>query len=239
MSAILHCLVHCVPLQRYFLRDIGHNHTACAIYRKTATKESGGRASNASRSTRAKADSVCLACEMDKLFLRYMGSTHGLDVLLAVNLESFRPPNVAEKESPTSSATMDGALIKGDPLIVADMLTAAWKCGGMNHLAGYEQRDAHEFLHGFLEILGKHVRQYRMRMYAAINAARPANSYMNIDPKIQHGKSPLFLHSSLFYGGTRAKSSVVLCVLAALFRRNQKSVSGYFAVSSGLSRLWK
>jgi hypothetical protein len=34
------------------------------------------------------------------------------------------------------------------------MLTAVWRCGGMSHLAGYDQRDAHEFLHGFLEIMG-------------------------------------------------------------------------------------
>jgi ubiquitin carboxyl-terminal hydrolase 22/27/51 len=189
MSAIFHCLIHCVPLQRYFLRDIGHNHAACAIYRKSAANLNGV---GASRNSTPKLESVCLACEMDKLFLRYIGSALGLDVLSAANSDSPRPANDAENES-TGRATKDGALVKGDPLIVADMLTAAWKCGGMNHLAGYEQRDAHEFLHGFLEILGKHMRQYRTRMYAAINIARPANSYVNIDDeKIQHGTFPVY-----------------------------------------------
>ncbi len=185
MSAILHCLVHCVPLQRYFIRDIGHNHASCAIYRKmSASSAAGNGAPNDSVNSRTKAETVCLGCEMDKLFLRYLGSAVGLDVLSAVNSVSPR----SEKEAENAlSAKKEGPLIKGDPLITADMLTAAWKCGGLNHLAGYQQRDAHEFLHGFLEILGKHMRQYRVNMYAAVNTARPANSFLRINDQVQHG----------------------------------------------------
>lgn len=185
MSAILHCLVHCVPLQRYFIRDIGHNHASCAVYRAmSASAPAGNGAPNDSVNSRTKTESVCLACEMDKLFLRYLGSAVGLDVLSAVNSVSPR----SEKEAENGlSAKKEGPLIKGDPLITADMLTAAWKCGGLNHLAGYQQRDAHEFLHGFLEILGKHMRQYRVRMYAAVNTARPANCFLDINDKVQHG----------------------------------------------------
>lgn len=179
MSAILQCLIHCVPLMSYFVRDIGHNHEACAIYRKMRTP-----ATATSGAANAKRETVCLACEMDKLFLRYIGSTAGLDVLAAVTAL----PNEAKSDA-NGSAKIGGDSRKGDPLNTADMLTAAWRCGGMNHLAGYDQRDAHEFLHGFLEILGKHMRQYRVRMYAAVNAARPANTFLKADDKAQHGTS--------------------------------------------------
>lgn len=44
---------------------------------------------------------------------------------------------------------------RGYPLAASEMLLTTWKCPAMTHLAGYEQRDAHEFFHGFLDSLSK------------------------------------------------------------------------------------
>ena len=175
MSAVLQCLIHCFELQKYFLNDIGHNHQACSIYRrKYATKTATGVSTHPKKGKKS-AESVCLACEMDKLFLQYTSSVLGVDVMAAVC------SNVGTSSANISTASSKPtSVIQGDPLVTADMLTAAWKCGGMKHLAGYEQRDAHEFLHSFLEILGRHIHHYRTRMYRAINTARPLNSFVDV-----------------------------------------------------------
>lgn len=208
MTAILHCLVHCVPLQQYFLRDIGHNYMSCAIHRKNA---------------RGTAGAVCLACELDRLFLRYMDSAAGIELSSAVS--SVSPQLLNDDVNVAFQARNDKALAHGEPLLTADMLTAAWKCGGMKHLAGYEQRDAHEFLHGFLDILGKHMRDFRMRVINSINGARAANTYLAADDKVQHGTCNriwfLFLFKILDLNGmlflVQMKLNVYLKVLFGLF----------------------
>jgi len=184
MSTILQCLFLCVPLQRYFLNDIGHNHEACTLYRKKYASKAGPKDGvSAAESSKGEktAESICLACEMDRLFLRYTGSAIGMDLMVVVG--SNKASSLANRVAP--AGRKKAHVIQGDPLVTADMLTAAWKCGGMKHLAGYQQRDAHEFLHGFLEILGRHTLHYRTRMYRAINTARPLNSYVDVS-----GKSP-------------------------------------------------
>ena len=178
MSAILHCLIHCSPLQRFFLHDVGHNHVACSIYRTMNVKiptEHGSR--DASAKAKAKMKSVCLACEMDKLFLRYIGSTRGIDLLSIVDTSSlYSTVKKLYFGASDNNNKTEGVGVKGSPLLTADMLTASWKCGGMNHLAGYDQRDAHEFLHGFLEILGKHMRQFRDRVHTVIHSIQLPHS---------------------------------------------------------------
>ena len=188
MSAIIHCLIHCSPLQRFFLHDVGHNHVACHIYRMMNVKipaEQGSR--DASAKAKAKIKSVCLACEMDKLFLRYVGSTKGIDLLSIVDTTAlYSTVKKAELNASSSSNKNEVVGIRGSPLLTAEMLTASWKCGGMNHLAGYDQRDAHEFLHGFLEILGKHMRQFRDRVYAVMNTIqlpKSAKTKMGVERK--------------------------------------------------------
>jgi hypothetical protein len=124
---------------------------------------------------------------MDKMFLSYFGSTIGVDVTSLMPEETQRGKRgftLASNEAGSGPAEMR----KGEPLVTHGMLTAAWKCGGMDHLAGYEQRDAHEFLHGFLDILGKHTRQYRERMYKKINLCVPANAIVASDKPTEHGK---------------------------------------------------
>ena len=186
MSSILQCLVHCAPLQRYFLKDIGHNHEACLLYRKKNSGVTGGPNAETSRSKRTTSDTICLACEMDTLFLSYMGSSTGVDVLSAVrssdeNRSSGTGISSSSSANHLATATStDGTVVQGAPLVAASMLSTAWKCVAMKHLAGYGQRDAHEFLHGFLEIMGRHMQLYRTRMYKAINRARPLNSVVDV-----------------------------------------------------------
>jgi hypothetical protein len=132
---------------RLFVCDLFVSLVACQEYRKA---ESARRRS-------AKSTDVCLACELDKLILRYFASARGVDVLSAV----------ADEDTTT-------AVVQGEPLIASDMLTSAWKCGGMNHLAGYDQRDAHEFLHGFLDSLSKSDCDYRKRIARAVSFAQQA-----------------------------------------------------------------
>ena len=137
--------------------------------------EHGSR--DASAKAKAKMKSVCLACEMDKLFLRYIGSTRGIDLLSIVDTSSlYSTVKKLYFGASDNNNKTEGVGVKGSPLLTADMLTASWKCGGMKHLAGYDQRDAHEFLHGFLEILGKHMRQFRDRVHTVIHSIQLPHS---------------------------------------------------------------
>ena len=162
MTAILQCLVHTAPVQRYFLGDIGHNHASCKIYRDLFEKK--------------VIKSSCLACEMDKLFLSYFENTHGLKVhsLLDQCLETS--PDPAQLAAGIDSNGDHIELAKGEPLVTSDMLTVAWKC--ISNIAGYEQRDAHEFLHSFLDVLGKHMRLFRVRVHNTINIPQPSNAIL-------------------------------------------------------------
>ena len=178
MSSILQCLVHCVPLQRYFLKDLGHNHEACLIYRKMSGRRPGTSHNNASKLKKTTSETICLACEMDKLCLCYMGSAIGVNVLTAVSANEGTRSS-SKGDSGSKIGNLEGTVVQGDPLVISTMLSTAWKCVAMKHLAGYGQRDAHEFLHGFLEIMGRHMNLYRTTMFKAINMARPLNSFVD------------------------------------------------------------
>lgn len=171
MSCILQCLIHCVPLQQHFLRDVGHHHKSCELVR-SAYRQNDSTGSGQSTSTKATNEfdksNICLACEMDKLFLQYFGSSIGQDVTRAVcqapqPLDRFENPSLS-MVSGTKYGGNDGtrtACVQGEPLVTTKLLAAAWKSGGMDHLAGYEQGDAHEFLQAFLDTVGKHAGEYR------------------------------------------------------------------------------
>lgn len=154
-SAVLQCLIACVPIQKYFLHDMMHHHASCAEYRKMADRPALPRKFQSTDSSSRM--SPCLACELDKLILRYFGSARGVDVFSAV---TDAASNMEERIIP-----------KGDPLVTSEMLTSAWNCGGMNHLAGYDQRDAHEFLHGFLDNMSKHDQEFHHRVALAVGRA--------------------------------------------------------------------
>ena len=179
MSAVLQCLVHCSPLQRYFLRDVRHHHLAHEMYQQLdweTLKLSSASSSHASTSDNGNIssidksnghhlnnnDTVCLASEMDKLFLEYYGSSIGFDVLSLIQSTKGGCGSGTGVDTITNSISGSPAVSQqGQPLLLTDMLRSVWSCRGMKHLAGYDQRDAHEFLHGFLETLGKHTQRHQ------------------------------------------------------------------------------
>jgi hypothetical protein len=185
-SAVLQCLVNCAPVQKYFLEQVGHHHSSCQMYRKTA-----GRSMSSASSSKSKAHSVCLACEIDKILLDYVGSSMGIDVRQAL-LDVCLPERRIFLQASTkkASSTFNTPIKQGEPLAPTEMLAATWVCKGMEHLAGYEQRDAHEFLHGFLEALGKHTQLYREKMYKMISTVQPSNALMPLENPIEHGALP-------------------------------------------------
>jgi Ubiquitin carboxyl-terminal hydrolase len=162
MSAVLQCLIHCVPLQRFFLHDNGFNFEACELYRNM---EITGPLSGASyRIQQQGNDNILIASEMDKLFLRYYSSTTGYDIVPAVHVSLF-PKSDHISATPSSYSPA----YKGQPLLLNDMLATVWRCRGMRHLAGYDQRDAHEFLHAFLNNMGKGIQMYNDVVRFALN----------------------------------------------------------------------
>lgn len=194
MSAVLQCLVHCFPLQNFFLNEIGHHHEAYDIYRKMeleriAITSSKGSANHNHTSKQEVKDDVCLASEMDKLYLQYFSSTIGYDVFsLVKDLKLIQGNKKMKNEEKNVYSTS-----KGQPLTLTDMLTAVWKCKGMKHIAGYDQRDAHEFLHGFLENLGKDTQRYRDYIQLAMDSVitQPDQSEQQKpipEKKSEHGK---------------------------------------------------
>lgn len=138
-SAVIQCLLHCLPFQQYFLKDIRHDHQVCEMYRSPK-----------------KTDTPCIGCEVDKLVLDYYGSTQGVPVRIVLD-ESRN--TTSEANSLPSHDDKDKTLMReyypGKPLVTNELLSSVWKKEGYAHLAGYKQQDAHEFLHGFMDILGK------------------------------------------------------------------------------------
>lgn len=87
MSSVLQCLVNCPPIQRYFLRDIKHNHQSCHLLR-SAHGEAPASPSKSNHHGNSQGG-ICIACEMDRLMLEYYGSTIGhSNVIEAINASS-------------------------------------------------------------------------------------------------------------------------------------------------------
>ena len=178
MSSILQCLIHCQPLQRYFLKDIGHNHKACKKYRQM----------NPTDKSRSPAEDVCLACEMDSLMLDYYSRSTGRNVV-GILKDLAAAPRRSIMDLLNEISSKDEEIIeKGEPIIISRMLHVAWKSSGMGHLAGYEQRDAHEFLHAFLDILGKQICKHRARVDAAIALAQTGSRFKREQEPVHHGE---------------------------------------------------
>lgn len=171
-SAVLQCLVHCLPLQQFFVKENGHNHHACKLYRQWDIFRQKKK-----RSLLKPKETICLACEMDRLFLSYYGSTTGDDVRGAVEEVCARDGAVVEFNEPPE---------KGDPLVISEMLTASWQSGGMNSVASYKQHDSHEFLNSFLELVGKQTKQHWKRVHTAINFVKPNNAVTEHPDESKH-----------------------------------------------------
>ena len=226
MSSILQCLIFCTPLQQYFLQDSGHHHKSCEMFRHkedllTAAAASAAASASAASSVTSptkkvlpktkkpgnstavkkktpKVESeVCLACEMDRLFLSYYGAASGNNVFPPIEESS---QNLLLGHSGASSSFSPSEIVvpieKGDPLIISDLLTSAWKSGGMNHLTGYDQHDAHEFLDSFLDILSKHTVKFRNRVHHAVTKVYKENAFV---PEIDSKKVGKFCFSQKLY----------------------------------------
>jgi len=219
MSAILQCLIFCEPLQRYFLHEAGHSHHSCSVYRDSedAAQERSSKvdkdasvATKTARKTKdmnAKADlsTRCLACEMDRFYLSYLGNTIGEDLnqILADSCRNLIPQGISGIIPPIPKANKASSFEKGSPMDIAGMITSSWKCGGMKHLAGYEQRDAHEFLSAFLAEIGRNIVKYRERVHKSITTIGDDNAFV---PK--ENKEDYDIIKKLFQGTLR---SVLLC----------------------------
>ena len=101
--------------------------------------------------------SLCLACKTDRLFLDSFGSAAGTEAFGALSEAetsgAWSALNRGRGDDPTWRRPGQQ---RGRPLVPQRVLPAAWRSGGVDHLAGYEQQEAHEFLQAFLGILGKH-----------------------------------------------------------------------------------
>jgi ubiquitin C-terminal hydrolase len=247
-SAVFQCLVHCSPLQKYFLRDVGHHYAACAVYNASvkstiplrptyknpkSSKSSGVDASLAAKLAAKKNKHSCLASELDKLILDYYGSSIGMNVTAALracdniiddtSMESPGPRkktpaavigsmlginNNTSRTLPTAASSAVATVQQGDPLITADILAETWKC---TEMAGYAQKDAHEFLHAFLDVVGKHARRFRAQVYQCIHSVDSSRGALNFTSKkaeMPMSSPDINIVKTLFEGTLR---SVLLC----------------------------
>ena len=145
MNVGLQCLCWCTMVRDFFLKDVGHCWEACELSRKDdeIRKRRGG----------CRADQVCLACELDKLYLKMFGSACGRDFLGGSGSGVRSREGEGEGEAHQQ--------LRGFPVVPHEFLTATWMCGSMKHLMGYSQHDAQEWLQAFLDTLGKHLRLYQ------------------------------------------------------------------------------
>lgn len=178
MTAILQCLVHCSPLQQYFLRDSAHHYKASMVYRDATADDSAQDATTSVEKPAPKdkkEPELCLAYEMDRLFLSYYGSAIGHDVLSVIEESSHNLCFGASEADDTYVPTATAEVEKGEPLIPSSLLATIWKSEHLKHLAGYKQHDSHEFLNSFLEQMSKNIKQHRDRVVESINTARDDN----------------------------------------------------------------
>ena len=90
--------------------------------------------------------------------LEYYGSTIGHNSIIDAVGEAPNPSSCLVTSA--ANPAMPSQDKCGDPLVPSRLLAATWKSGGMKHLAGYQQRDSHEFLSAFLDIMSKHDRHF-------------------------------------------------------------------------------
>lgn len=157
MTCILQCLIHCVPLQQHFLCNVGHHFKSCELVKSAYVQNDSQKPSGKSAKNDFSKANICLACEMDKLFLQYFGSSIGRDVTQAV----CEGPCPLDRYDDSRDDDGSAMVQQGEPLVTTKLLAAAWKSGELHHLAGYEQGDAHEFLQAFLDTVSKHAGEYR------------------------------------------------------------------------------
>ncbi len=194
LSCVLQCLLNLPMIQQYFLNDVKHDHASCQILRSCCVKN---ESSNKSKPR------VCIGCEMDKLCLKYFGSAHGIGMQSAFDVNSTcRNTELRQK---------------GQPISPTDILVELWKCRSMSLLVGYEQRDAHEFLQIFLDILSKDCRLFHQeaQKMRQKNSSCPSTF---ISKASEHNESDIV--TDLFGGTLR---SVLICQQCGLKRSQHEA----------------
>jgi ubiquitin C-terminal hydrolase len=206
-SAVFQCLLNCTPLQTFFLH-VGHDHAACRMYaHNKRSLHPPGITATPSGKEKQTAPHVCLASELDKMFLDYYSSSIGFNVTAALS----------EKHQENS----DHYFFKpqGDPISAAEMLAATWKCKDLAHLAGYGQNDAHEFLHGFLDVVQKHMQKFRSAVSRVVHRSHQGKIGRSLESSEQESdKSDVI--KNLFEGKLR---SVLLCTECGQKRKQSES----------------
>ena len=162
MNGILQCLIHCQPFQRFFVAGLGHDFRVCSLMRngvsQTDSTSDGVTLNKSSDRNGGKDLTACLACAFDRLLLDYAGSCAGKDFVRMLGCNRQESGKIPTR-------------VQGMPLVPSNLLAMAWQCKEMNHLTGYEQRDAHEFLQAFLDTVAKHLRKQDNRMKKQLGTA--------------------------------------------------------------------
>ncbi|GMI53136.1 hypothetical protein ScalyP_jg3730 [Parmales sp. scaly parma] len=182
ISCVLQCLLSCVSLQNYFLRDCAHDFRSCTSSEEGEEKEKVNKLKRLYSSTvagdptspTASSRQNCLACELDKIFLSTFGRTIGLPVLRTITNIGQIPPecsddtdseeawnnnNKTDVDSPlrkighADSSTEGGELVLGLPIVPSSLLHSVSTNPLTKHLSGHKQHDAHEFLVAFLNAI--------------------------------------------------------------------------------------
>jgi len=104
ISCVLQCLLSCVSLQNYFLRDCAHDFRSCTSSEEGEEKEKVNKLKRLYSSTvagdptspTASSRQNCLACELDKIFLSTFGRTIGLPVLRTITNIGQIPPECSD-----------------------------------------------------------------------------------------------------------------------------------------------
>lgn len=211
-SAVFQCLLNCAPVQEYFLK-VGHHHAACPFY----PRDKPGKPLTEKKKLAAQ---VCLACELDKMFLNYYASSIGFRVTAALSSSSSvvteLPQNMTQPQ--------------GEAIIASEMLAATWRCPDLSHLAGYGQNDAHEFLHGFLDVLQKHIQKYRKAVATAVAKGARGGVKRPTEQRADTNVGSVDIINSLFEGKLR---SVLLCTECGEKRKQSES---FLSISLPLSK---
>jgi ubiquitin C-terminal hydrolase len=143
------------------------------------------------------------------MFLEYYSSSIGFNV------------NAALSESHHDDSDHYFFKPQGDPISAVEMLAATWRCKDLAHLAGCGQNDAHEFLHGFLDVIQKHMQKFRGTVSHVLKRSYQGKVGHSLDKKnIDRESDKDDIVKRLFEGKLR---SVLLCTECGQKRKQSES----------------
>ena len=136
MNSILQILLH-IPSLRSFFKSFMKSASGCGGCLLNASSNSNSENSNSNSNSNTEnvnsLNSVCIPCELSKLYSRLENCYNDLDLNYKRKLSSIVPSN---------------------------LLLAVWTQA--SYLAGYEQQDAHEFFIALLDGLGEDCFSYKL-----------------------------------------------------------------------------